>query len=250
MRLHPVSALPAEQHVPTNCTPVALRAARVLAILVTLAISASAQGGSAELQEKLASVKQSVAANQQKLHQYTWVETQQANLRGEDKPPQTFACQYGPDGTVQKTPLSAPPPPPSGGKFKQRIVEKKTAEMKDYMGDVKGVLAMYVPPSPQKMEAAFKAGNASFSPAGSLVNLVFKNYAQPGDQMTLAFDPASKKIQTVNVNTYLDDPKQVVTLGIKFASLPDGTNYAEQTVLDASAKELKVTTSNSNYAKR
>jgi hypothetical protein len=48
----------------------------------------------------------------------------------------------------------------------------------------------------------------------------------------------------------LDDPKQVVTLGIKFASLPDGTNYAEQTVLDASAKELKVTTSNSNYAKR
>jgi hypothetical protein len=31
--------------------------------------------------------------------------------------------------------------------------------------------------------------------------------------------------------------------------LPDGTNYAEQTILNASAKELAVTTTNSNYQK-
>jgi hypothetical protein len=34
------------------------------------------------------------------------------------------------------------------------------------------------------------------------------------------------------------------------ASLPDGTNYAQQTVLDATAKKLQVTTTNSNYQKR
>jgi hypothetical protein len=33
------------------------------------------------------------------------------------------------------------------------------------------------------------------------------------------------------------------------ASLPDGTNYAAQTVLNATAKQIQVTTSNSNYAK-
>jgi hypothetical protein len=33
------------------------------------------------------------------------------------------------------------------------------------------------------------------------------------------------------------------------ASLPDGANYAQQTILNASAKQLVVTTTNSNYRK-
>jgi hypothetical protein len=33
------------------------------------------------------------------------------------------------------------------------------------------------------------------------------------------------------------------------ASLPDATNYAHRTVLDASAKKLQVTTTNSDYQK-
>jgi hypothetical protein len=41
-----------------------------------------------------------------------------------------------------------------------------------------------------------------------------------------------------------------VTLAVQFASLPDGTNYAQQTVLDAKAKQMQVTTTNSNYAKK
>jgi hypothetical protein len=45
----------------------------------------------------------------------------------------------------------------------------------------------------------------------------------------------------------MDDPKDVVTLAVQFASLPDSTNYIQQTVLDATAKKLQVTTTNSNY---
>ena len=36
--------------------------------------------------------------------------------------------------------------------MKEKIIAKKTAEMKGYMGDVKGLLSLYVPPDPQKME--------------------------------------------------------------------------------------------------
>ena len=43
---------------------------------------------------------------------------------------------------MQKTPLTAPPPPPSGGKMKQKVIENKKEEMKDYMGQVKTLLAM------------------------------------------------------------------------------------------------------------
>jgi hypothetical protein len=45
----------------------------------------------------------------------------------------------------------------------------------------------------------------------------------------------------------MDDPKDVVTLAIQFASLPDSTNYVQQSVLNATAKKLIVTTTNSNY---
>jgi hypothetical protein len=83
----------------------------------------------------------------------------------------------------------------------------------------------------------------------SLTQLVFHNYAKDGDQMTIGFDSAAKKIATINVNTYMDDPKDAVTLAVQMASLPDGTNYAAQTVLNATAKQIQVTTSNSNYAK-
>jgi len=97
------------------------------------------------------------------------------------------------------------------------------------------------------MQQAYQAGRVAFNPAGGVVNLVFKDYAQPGDQMTLVFDTAAHKIISLNVNTYLGETKDAVTLQVQMASLPDGTNYAQQTVLNATAKQLVVTTTNSNY---
>ena len=202
-----------------------------------------------ELQEKLAAVKAVAAENKQMLHQYQWIETTQLTLKGDQKPPTENSCQYGPDGQVQKTPIGPPPEQPSGGRMKERIIEKKKAEMKDYMQDVKAVLAMYVPPDPQRMQQAYQAGNVALNPVAGAVNLVFTNYAQQGDKMTLTFDTNAKKITSLSINTYMGEAKDVVTLRVQMGSLPDGTNYAQQTVLDATAKQLVVTTTNSNYQK-
>ncbi len=216
---------------------------------IALIASAATFAQNGELQQKLAAVKEVAAENKQQLRQYQWTETTQLTLKGDPKPASEKLCQYGPDGQVQKTPIGAPPEQPSGGRMKQRIIEKKKAEMTDYMDDVKGLLSMYVPPDPQKMQQAFQAGKVSFNPAGGLVNLIFTDYAQPGDKMTLAFDPASKKITSLNINTYMGKTKDVVTLQVQMASLPGGPNYAQQTILNASAKQLIVTTTNSNYQK-
>jgi|SRR5579863_2414805 len=226
-----------------------LIAAALLAVFSPVVARSGGQGAGGDLQQKLAAVKQSAAENQQKLHKYQWTETSQLNLKGDDKPPSQSLCQYGPDGKVQKTPIGPPPQAPSGGRMKQRIIEKKKEEMKDYMGQVKTLLALYVPPDPQRMQAAFQAGKVSLQPDpdAGVTKIVFKDYALPGDQMTISFNTAAKKISTLDVNTYMDDPKDVVTLAVQFASLPDGANYAQRTVLDATAKSLKVTTTNSNY---
>jgi hypothetical protein len=227
--------------------PISKRLMKMSIVALLAAVSAIAQNS--ELQQKLAAVKQAAAENRQKLHQYQWIETTQLTLKGDAKPPSQKLCQYGPDGQVQKTPVGPPPQQPSGGRMKQRVIEKKKEEMQDYMEDVKGLLGMYVPPDPQKMEQAYQAGNVSLNPAGGLVNLVFRNYAQPGDQMTLTFDPGAKKITSLNISTYMGKAKDTVTLQVQMASLPDGTNYAQQTVLNATAKQLVVTTTNSNYQK-
>jgi hypothetical protein len=218
---------------------------------VILTGSAAAQAGgaiSAELKQKFAAMKQSAAANQQKLHKYQWTEVQQITLKGDTKPEQQFMCQYGPDGKVEKYPMGQQPQP-SGGKLKQRIVAKKKEEMADYIGDVKSLLAAYVPPTAQKMQQAMQAGNVALSrdAAAGLVNLTFKNYMQTGDQMVIAFDPVAKKITNVSVNTYMGQEKDAVTLTMDFSSLPDGTNYVQKTVLTATAKQLVVTTLNTNY---
>lgn len=216
---------------------------------VALLAAAPTFAQNAELQQKLAAAKQSVAENKQKLLQYQWTETQQLTLKGDAKPPSKNLCQYGPDGRVQKTAIGPPPQEPSGGRIKQKVIAKKKAEMKDYMQDVKAVLSMYVPPDPQKMQAAYQAGKVSLNPVPGAVNLVFTNYAQPGDKMTLTFNTATKKITGLNINTYMGQEKDAVTLQVQMATLPDGTSYEQQTVLNATAKQLVVTTTNSDYQK-
>ena len=65
--------------------------------------------------------------------------------------------------------------------------------------------------------------------------------------MVIAVDSTGKRISTINVNTFMGEAKDKVTLNVSFSTLPDGTNYVEKTVLDVAAKEMVVTTLNTNY---
>jgi hypothetical protein len=219
------------------------------ALLAAFTIPAIAQ--QADLQQKLEAVKAAAAQNNQALRQYQWTETTQLTLKGDAKPASQKLCQYGPDGQVQKTPIGAPAPAPQGGRLKQRVVAKKKGEMQDYMQDVKTLLDMYVPPDPGKMQVDYQAGRVSLNPAGGLLNVIFADYAQPGDKLMITFDTASKKIVSLNVNTYMGQAKDAVTLQVQMATLPNGgPNYTQRSVLTATAKQLVVTTTNSDYQKQ
>src|SRR5215471_5301478 len=95
----------------------------ILGALVVLATQ-SALPQNAELQEKLAAAKQAAGENKQRLLQYQWIETTQLTLKGDQKAPTQNSCRYGPDGQVQKTLIGPPPQQPSGGRMKQKIIEK------------------------------------------------------------------------------------------------------------------------------
>ena len=220
---------------------------QTLSILALTAAAAYSQDVKAALQQKIGEIKQSLAQNKAQQMQYAWTETTEIALKGEDKKRTQADCRYGPDGTVQKTPIGTPPPPPERRGLKGKIITKKVDEMKDYMDRVGSLIKRYVPPDPQDLEASFQAGKAMLNPGAGQV--MFTDYAKPGDKVTLTFDSATKKIRSFVVATYLDEPKDVVTLNVSFNSLPDGTNFAETTVLNATAKEIQVTKTNSGYHK-
>ncbi len=214
------------------------------------AVVAAQQGGMMKevIQTKLAAVKQSQAANQAALRQYTWTETAQFALKGEVKGTKAMSCRYGPDGKVAKTPIGPPPEEQKMGPLKRRIVEQKKEEISETMESVKAVIGLYVPPDGQKMEQAFQAGNASLDrPGAGEAGLAFKNYAKPGDSMTLDFNMGTKKLAGLNVSSYTTDPSHPVSLVVQFATLPDGTNYPASEVISAPAEAIQVTITNSNY---
>jgi hypothetical protein len=206
----------------------------------------------AALQKRVADLKESAAANRAKLAKYQWTEITTILLKGEVKKTETNICRIGPDGKVQKTPLGPSPEPPQKQRgLKGRIVEKKVDELKDYGARLKSLVGQYVPPNRDKIETAYQAGNVSLNPSGDGVSaLVISNYYKAGDKVTFAFDTAAKKIRSIKVNSYLDDPKtDIVTLSVNFSSLDDGTNYAANTDLKAESKNMEIKTESSNYAK-
>jgi hypothetical protein len=231
---------------------------RLERIAIGLAIACWGSAVAQEPNGATAALKQSLAENQAALKHYAWTETTQISLKGEVKKQAQKECQYGPDSKVQKTPIEGAGQPQQqqagGGRrrgaLKKAIVEKKVGEMKDYMERVAALVHEYVPPDPQKIQAAQAAGNVAVTPAQPVSTITIKNYVKQGDSLTLGFDTVAKKLVTYNVDSYLDKPKDdAVKLAVNFARLPDGPNYVQQSVLDAAAKKISVKVTNSDYKK-
>lgn len=203
-----------------------------------------------ELQQKVSQVREAVEQNQAALHQYTWSEQTNVLRKGEVKKTTDYQCQYGSDGTVQKTAVGGSAPPPEKHGVRGRVVEKKKDELQSYMQQAGALVKEYVPPNPQQIKANFQAGNASLGQAGpGAIQLQFKNYVKPGDSLVLTFNTATKALTQISVNTYMNDSTDIVTLQVNFQALPGGPNYVAQTVLNAPAKEMQVQTTSSNYQK-
>ena len=220
---------------------------------------AASQGGPGPA----ASLREALAQNQTALRTYKWIETTEIRLKGEVKKKEQKQCSYGADGKVQKVamPGAAPPAAPpqasggggrKGGRVKEAIVENKVEDLKDYMEEVAALVHQYVPPDPQKIQAAQAAGNVSTPPAAKpgLTSLTIKNYLKSDDSLSVGFDSSAKKMRSYEVASYVEQPKDdAVTLTVTFADLADGTTYPQHVVLKVAAKQIQVDVTNSGHAK-
>ena len=225
-----------------------LLAIEIVAMVGAAAVSAQ----NPELQQKVADVKQAMAANKQAIAQYTWVEQVTVSLKGEQKKQEHFQVRMGPDGKPQKQSLDPPQQAaaPSGGRLKQHVVEKKKDEYKEYVDQIKELIQQYVPPEKAMLEQAAQKGNIALGPAGGapgVFRLVISNYVKQGDKMTLEFDKEQKALVSVSIASYLTEPKDAVNVTVAFAAMPAGPNHVASQTIDGVSKQLTIVIANNNY---
>ena len=213
-------------------------------------------GQNTDLQQRVADLKESAAKNKQALAQYTWVERVTISLKGQEKKEERFQVRMAPDGKPQKTSLDPPPTQDETrgrrGRLRERIVEKKKEEYKDYAEEMKDLAQRYIPPDKETVQEAYSKGNISITPsagAPSNVRLVIHDYIKPRDSMTLLFDKDQKQLLNIAIATYMDDPQDAMNLTVQFERLPDGTNHVSSATIEGVSKQLTVTTQNSGYRK-
>jgi len=209
------------------------------------------------LQQRIAEFKQSMAANQQALMQYTWREQDTISLKGEEKKQEVFQVRLGPDGKSQKTAVESPDSDNSSGggrrqgRVKKHVVEKKKEEFKDYADSIKDLIQQYVPPSKERVAQAQQQGNISAGPAGAPgeLRLVISNYLKPGDNMTVVINQASGGLQSLSIASYLSDPSDAVQMSVQFETIPNGPNHVAGATVNGVSKQLTIAIQNSDYQK-
>ena len=228
-----------------------LKLAKAIALALGVLIATVSVAQNQEVFEKLMTFKENQERNKQKLAQYTWTETETIAIKGETKDTKVYQVQMV-NGQQQKTEVSNQQAQQGGreGRVKERIIEKKKEEYQEYGQQIAALAKQYTTPNPDALMQAKQAGNVSLQPGSGTVALVIKNYVKQGDTITFTLDPQTKQLENMRVQSYLNDPKDAVTISAEFAQLPDGTNHVASTLINGVSKELTVNEANSNYQMR
>ena len=229
----------------------------VIALLVFgLAQAAAAQqppDAAAGKTDHATAIKESLQKSMATLRQYQWIETTAVSMKGEEKSRTQNSCYYGADGKLQKVPVAAPSQ--DEGKQKRgirgKIVENKKEEISDSMKEAIALVKQYVPPDPQRLDAAKAAGRLSVVPPDSQgnVQIVIKDYLKAGDSLKVLANAATDRIGGVTVETFTDSAKHAVGLKVAFGAFPDGTVFPAQIDLEVKEENLNVAIQNSGYKK-
>ena len=196
-------------------------------------------------------IQETMAKNKQILAKYSWQEVQTLSLDGEVKQTTISQVQLGSDGKPVKTLVSEQKAPPKAthGPLRKRIRERKVEEFKDYTKSVVGLAQEYAHPDADKLKAAFAGGNLEQNDvANNLATVTLKNYLKDGDCVVITYQKGNHRLQSLQVDSYLDDPDQTVKVTTQFAAFPDGQgSHVSQSKIEGQKKDLTIQITNSAY---
>ena len=200
-------------------------------------------------QDLVNTIKTKLSYSKQALKKYSWIETQTVFYKGEQKSVKQYQCYYSVDGKLQKIETGGGTAAKKKGGIRGKIAENKAEDITDYLNKAQALIKTYLPPDPAKLQQIVAAGT---SIVGVIVpkqeyKLTFPNYNLPGDQLNISINTAKQMLTGVAVSSYIKDAKDQVTFNLTYGSLPDGTQYAAETDLVATAENVKIVIVNSGY---
>lgn len=253
----PAGAQPGNFEDKTATPPIPIPARMKPIRLVTLMLLAGTllprvtQAQAPSAPERIAALKTALETSKASLQQYEWIETTVVSLNGEEKSRKQERCFYGAEGGLTKVELSETPEAAKKRGIRGRIAERKKEEMTDSMKKAVALVKTYVPPNPALIQAAKDAGRVSIDvlEPGKRARLNFKDYEKAGDNLGVEVDLTTNRPLGLKVSSYLDTPKDSVSLEVRMGQLKDGTVYASDSTLDIKSRNLRVAVQNSGYRK-
>jgi len=221
----------------------------LLAALAGCIFSATMFGQPNQTQELVNTIKTKLAYSKQALKKYSWIETQTVFYKGEKKSSTIYQCYYSVDGQLQKVESAGGTPAKTERGIRGRIIENKVDDITAYVTKAQALIKTYLPPDPAKLQQIVAAGTSTVAilVPNQQYKLTFPNYNLPGDQLSISINKSSQMLTGLDVSTYIDKASDVVTFNLTYAALPDGTQYAAETDLVATAENVKIVIVNSGY---
>ncbi|TPG34808.1 hypothetical protein [Flavobacterium pectinovorum] len=203
----------------------------------------------ADVKANVAIIKKNLADSKASLKKYEWIETTTVFLKGEQKSVKQKQCYYAVDGKLTKVETGGSTQTKQKGGIRGKVIENKKEEMSDYIKKAIAKIQTYLPPVSEKIQKVYEAGQTTVQilEPNTEFKLSFPNYNEPGDLLSVSVNKPKQKIIKADVSTSVDDPKAKVLFDVTYTDLPDGTQYASKTVLDAPEKKIKIVIENSGF---
>ncbi len=201
-----------------------------------------------DAQANIAMIKKNLADSKANLKKYEWIETTTIFMNGEQKSANQNQCYYAVDGKLTKIEIGSTQEQKKGG-LRGKIIENKKEEMSDYVKKAIAKIQTYLPPAPDKIQKIYGAGKTTVQilEPNTKFKISFPDYNEPSDLLSVSINKPKKKIMALDISTSIDNPNEKLIFDITYSDLPDGTQYASKTVLDAPAKNLKIVIENSGF---
>lgn len=213
---------------------------------IQLLIPALFLAGQLQAQEGGDALATGMAANAKLLQQYTYKQRTEIKFKGEGRFVRINQVHFDANGKQQSTLVSQTGGGAQPSGFAKALIEQKVHELQEYGSRIGVLVENYFPIDPQKMTAALQ--RAELGGAGESVSLIVKNYAVPGDVMSVIVDPINKKLRKFELKTLLDkDPVNIVA---DMNTIPKGPVYPSFIKVKAPAKDLEIDISQYDYMKQ
>jgi len=186
-------------------------------------------------------------ANAQLMHQYTWQMRVSLTYKGNAEAPQLYQMNWAPDGSLQKTLISAPPEEKKERGVRKHVEESDIANLKAYIDSLVELTKKYATPSPGTMMNFYSAAVMTPAPGGG-VAATESGFLQPGDKVTFTLDPTTHQAKSFTFSSTLQG--DAVSGTVIYGSVSGGPNYASQTSVSVPNKQIALVVENFNYVKQ